>query len=338
MRALILLVLLLVGPALAKDKENTELFINGVKAEAVPVTDLGTAYYPVGPVATALGAKMTFNGSFVSFNGQQLNTPPLVIQGEPYLALDVIASTLGASVERDPVRGIVHLRGAALTNTPGIPTYTADYKTPEQEEREKRAAMYKNAGMPGETMLEEKEDEIKKQFPKTVKALDRNKPDITPKWPSHPWISSGGDDPIPDGSANAPPENTGARYASAGFAHRSGDNGSYKLTVTDVKIAEALRALNPPQTPKPGYRFIVVFVTQENLTKNRVAPVWFAVRDVSGNLYPAEEAISNFSMATLNSREITSGYVVCQIPQQAVPVSVELITVPSVSVGLQPQQ
>lgn len=334
MRALLLFVLLLLAPLAAKE---TELFINGVKADAVPVTDLGTVYYPVAPIATALGVKAAFNGSYVSFNGQQLNTPPLVIKGEPYLALDVIASTLGATVERDPVRGLVHLRGAALSNTPGIPTYTADYKTPEQEEREKRNQMYKNAGIPGEIMLEEKEEELKKQFPKTVKALDRNKPDITPNWPSHPWISSGGDDPVPDGSANSPPENTGPKYASAGFAHRSGDNGTYKLTVTDVKIAEALRGMNPPQVPKPGYRFIVVFVTQENLTKARVSPVWFAVRDVAGNLYPAEEAISQFSMGTLNTRETTSGYVVAQIPQQAVPVAVELICSPAVSVGLSPQ-
>jgi len=333
MRVVLLLLLLLLAPLAAKE---TELFINGVKAEAVPVTDLGTTYYPVGPIATALGAKLGFNGSYVSLNGQQLNTPPLVIKGEPYLSLDVIATTLGASVERDPVRGIVHLRGAAMTNTPGIPTYTADYKTPEQEEREKRNQMYKNAGIPGEIMIEEKEEELKKQFPKTVKALDRNKPDITPNWPSHPWISSGGDDPVPDGSANAPAP-TAPKYASAGFAHRTGDNGTYKLTVTDVKIAEALRGVNPPQMPKPGHRFIVVFVTQENLTKNRVAPVWFGVRDVAGNLYPAEEAISQFSLATLNTRETTSGYVVCQIPEQAVPVAVELICSPAVSVGLSPQ-
>lgn len=326
---------LLGAPAQILADEPTVVFINGVELGAKP-TEIGNQlYFPGDELAKAMGASLSpaGNGGY-TLNGLALRTPPMVINGKPFLTLESAAKTLGGSVLRDPVRHMITVTCQAQSPN-GIAYYDKNYKTPEQQATAERDQNLKDAGLGSDVYLASKRAELQAMYPKTVAVLDRVPEPTDFKMPAHPWVNPDGADPytMPDGT---PPKQAPA-VASVqpnGYLSRMCENGTYKVSISDVKISEALKGISPDLVAPPGSKYVVVTLSEENQTRGQQPTAWFALRDANGTQYVGDYSLSQFSRGALRTRETSTGYIIFQVPSGAQPSALEVLCNPPLSVSL----
>ena len=322
---------------LSVQADDMPLFVNGVKVDIPHVASGPQTYYPLEELAKAMGVLYSAEGFLL--NGQPLRVSPLMLDGKPWTTAEAACKTVGAVIVRDPVRRMVSIT-CHISTPAGLAYYKEDYKTPEQIQREERRKMLENAGSPGDALTEEKWKEWGKMYPTTNKALDRTvRPPVELNIPAHPSMSEEDNAiRVPDGSPDQPSNhhlaNHNSQHDPGGFLAKIADNGIYRITVTNVRVAEALKGLGEGVRPQPGHKFVVVYLTEENISKQEQKTAWFALRDQAGNSYAANHGLSQFSQAPLRSREITTGYVIVEIPLGAQPSALELLCNPPLSVSL----
>jgi len=323
-------------PSLADEEPQIKtvgwsVYVNGVRSSANSLQYSGQDWFEVDQLVAALGMRLQTSQQGVFVNGQPIK--PVVSVGEVvYTTPDAVAQAIGATVQKDPVRTSLFFQ-LSNNNPAGIPYYSADYITPEEEyKRQRRADL---AMAPGDAMLEEWDEKMAAEW----KA----------KHPFTPYVPRAADyKELPyDSTREMPrlmskeellksPTFKGEKPTAqpTGYLTRSADNGVFKVTISDVKMAEALKGLKPPLMPQPGYKFLVVNLRLENVSKNRQRAGWFNVRDQNGTPYAANSLYSQFSQGEMQTREITQGYLIFELPVSAQPVALEALVTPALSLSL----
>jgi hypothetical protein len=327
---------LLATPLLAEDDpaaitKGWSVFVNGVRSGANSVSVSGQEWFEADQLVSALGMKMQTSAQGVFINGQALQ--PVISVGQVvFTTPEAVAKATGATVERDPVRTSLFFQ-LANNNPPGIPYYSADYITPAEEyKRQRRADL---AMSPGDVMLEDWDEKMAAEWklkhphtPYVPRSPDykemhldssREMPRLMSQEELEKSVTFKGDKPV------AQP---------TGYLTRAADNGVFKVTIHDVKLAEALKGMKPPLLPQPGNKFLVVNLRLENVSKTRQRAGWFNVRDHNGAAYPANTFYSQFSQGDMQTRETTQGYLIFEIPMAAQPVALEALVTPALSLSL----
>jgi hypothetical protein len=142
-------------------------------------------------------------------------------------------------------------------------------------------------------------------------------------------------DPTPAPSptvADTPPTDTQVREA---FVPRSQQGSVFRLTVTNMEEVESIK---DHYKPKPGYKFVVVYLTQQNISGElQIYSGKISLIDNSSSSYDYLENLSNFWLVVLRPGGMITGYQVFEVPADAKPMQVVLhgLNTAPMSVSLQ---
>ncbi|MBN9419133.1 hypothetical protein ABS71_09895 [bacterium SCN 62-11] len=322
----------------ADDDENKvktlgwSVYVNGVKASANSVNVNGVDWFEAQQLVTAIGMSFQANETGAYANGQPI-VPIIRANGVVFTTPEAVGKAAGATVQKDPVRASIFYQTAA-SNPGQIPYYSADYVPPAEEYKRQRRA---DLGMsPGDVMLEDWDE-------KMGKAWAEKHPNNNLYVPRSPDFVEG----THDSSKNMPHLMTeeellaGTSYKGqkptaqpTGYATRTADNGTFRVTLNDVKLAEALKGMQPPLFPQAGNKFLVVKLSLQNVTKKRQRPGWFAVRGQDGSPYPANQYYSQFSQGEMAPNETNVGFLIFEIPMSVSPVGLDVLVSPALGLSL----
>lgn len=145
-------------------------------------------------------------------------------------------------------------------------------------------------------------------------------------------ISPGGSDtqpaftPTPPETINTtpPPDNTNRIPEPETFVPRTSANTDYSITVTNVNET---RVIKEYYRPKPGYKFVIIHVSQQNISdKVQLYTGRFALKDHTEQTYEYIEGLSNFWLQILRPGGINFGSLVFELPANTVPAKLILHT------------
>jgi hypothetical protein len=312
--------------------QGWSVYVNGVKTGANSIQVNGVDWFEAQQLVTAIGMSFQANETGAYANGQPI-VPIIRANGVVFTSAEAVAKAAGAVVQKDPVRSSLFYQMAAA-NPEGIPYYSKDYVPPAEEYKRQRRA---ELGMsPGQVMLEDWDD-------KMAKAWQEKHPNNNLYVPRSTDYIEGGTDStkemprlMSEEELLADSTYRGQKPSAqpSGYMTRTADNGTFRVTLNDVKLAEALKGMQPPLFPQAGNKFLVVKLSLQNVTKKRQRPGWFAVRGQDGIPYPANQYYSQFSQGEMAPNETNVGFLIFEIPMSVSPVGLDVLVSPALGLSL----
>lgn len=106
------------------------------------------------------------------------------------------------------------------------------------------------------------------------------------------------------------------------FIPKSETNQTFRVTVTNLEFVDSIKDY---YKPKPGYRFVVVYLSQQNISEEvQIYTGRFSLLDQDNHSYDYVEGLSNFWLVILKPGGINFGYLVFEVPGDAKPMKVVL--------------
>ena len=116
------------------------------------------------------------------------------------------------------------------------------------------------------------------------------------------------------------------------FIPRSASNEEFKVTVSDLKESKLVKGL---YTPKQGFKFVILTVSQQNLSnKVQLYTGKFVLYDDKGYKYEYIEGLSSYILQVLLPSGINFGTLVFEIPENNIPSKLVLETYGSTPITL----
>ena len=116
------------------------------------------------------------------------------------------------------------------------------------------------------------------------------------------------------------------------FIPRSASNEEFKVTVSDLKEAKLIKGL---YTPKEGFKFVILTVSQQNLSnKVQLYTGKFVLYDDKGYKHEYIEGLSSYILQVLLPSGMNFGTLVFEIPENNVPSKLVLETYGSSPIAL----
>jgi len=106
------------------------------------------------------------------------------------------------------------------------------------------------------------------------------------------------------------------------FRPRSESNDVFRVTVSNIEVVDTIKDY---YKPKPGYKFVVVYLSQQNTSDDvQIYTGRFSLLDQDNSSYDYIEGLSNFWLIILRPGGINFGYLVFEIPADAKPMNLVL--------------
>ncbi len=254
-----------------------------------------TAYYPLESMVAVSRSTYTWDPQKLrlEINGREPKDKPLIVGDKLFLTLESFVQTCGLFPTWDLGRGVVMLQREKIN----VPTAAQGLSTPSN---------------PG-NVLDANELPFDSSLHGRLPAgwnfknpLDENPP---------PLVSNGPGIPTAGLAANVLDRKKG--QSGEVYIPRGSSNASFSITVTDIDRCENLRGYYQPRS---GYRFLLVHVSQKNVTNlPQVDPGKFYLQDNSGNTYESLEEMSTHRPIILRPYGVNFGYLVYELPETSLP-------------------
>lgn len=106
------------------------------------------------------------------------------------------------------------------------------------------------------------------------------------------------------------------------YVPRSAQNAVFQVTVTNLENVTVIKDFYRPRT---GYKFIVVYLSQQNISEQvQIYTGRFSLLDQKNTSYDYIEGLSNFWLVILRPFGINFGYLVYEVPVDAKPMNLVL--------------
>ena len=274
------------APASAQ-RNNLTVLCNGTPVQSSVLVRNGLEYCPVDPIASALHLSVSWNPATkeLKINDNLVIAEPLYVAGHLYLPVEAIAEAGDCSCSWDASRVV-----ATLTRR-GAPAKVAKAEPdmaydPSFEGRLPTGWQFKNPLAP-----------------------NTGPPAVAPVNGSLPTINPAVLDRINTNSGDV-------------FIPKIARNAAFQVTITNL---EKLTAFRGYYQPKGGHRFIVVYLSEKNVSSMaQVNPGRFYLMDQMGTSYEAMEDLSSFWPVILRPYGVNFGYLVYEVPEERVPSSLVL--------------
>jgi len=118
------------------------------------------------------------------------------------------------------------------------------------------------------------------------------------------------------------------------FIPRSETNAVFQVSVSNL---EEVISIKDYYKPKPGYKFVIVYLQQQNISNEvQIYIGKFSLVDQRNRSYENLDKLSNFWLVVLRPGGIIMGYLVYEIPEESKPMNLVLhgMNMPPLSVGL----
>ncbi|MCE1248136.1 MAG: PEGA domain-containing protein [Firmicutes bacterium] len=165
--------------------------------------------------------------------------------------------------------------------------------------------------LPGEKVAMAKKPEInaKKPAPPVKKPVtDKNPKPV--KTPTKAPAKGSDEDYSPPVSGGDP----GSEINEA-FIPKSETNSVFQITVTNI---EEVASIKDYYKPKPGYKFAIVYLQQQNVSNEvQIYTGKFSLVDQKNSSFEALDKLSNFWLVVLRPGGVNMGYLVFEIPEDS---------------------
>jgi hypothetical protein len=122
----------------------------------------------------------------------------------------------------------------------------------------------------------------------------------------------------------ATPTSVPTQTAPEPFNPKNASNDVFKITLTNI---ETVNTMKGHYTPRSGCKFVIIYVSQQNISDEvQIYTGKLALMDSNGQAHEYMDALSNFWLLVLKPGGINFGYLVFEIPTNAVPMQVVLAT------------
>lgn len=333
-------------PVFAQQSDIYAVYVNGVRINgAHPVLRDGIAYLPVNTMAQALGVSIHWDSrlNVIKINDQMLAARPFNDNGTLLLPVESVVQALNGTVEWDGRNQAIRISSKLYANGPNgqsAPSRTPIPITPPSVAVNNYPAVISpgyptavsptyptvtspNVGTPPSGM-----NSIPYPSPAAYPPSsnpDPNAPAIRP--PSAPPQLGIGLDQPPAGTENGPPlaPGNGPPYGSGAgtvYVPKSTQNNIFAVTVTNI---ETVSSIKDYYHPRPGYRFIIVYLSQQNVSNEvQIYTGRFSLLDQNNRSFDYIEGLSNFWLVILRPYGINFGYLVFELPFDAHPTRLAL--------------
>jgi len=132
----------------------------------------------------------------------------------------------------------------------------------------------------------------------------------------------GGFDNPPPGSPGGPPVSIPYGQSPGVYVPKSTQNNVFQVTVTNI---EAVASIKDYYHPRAGYRFVIVYLSQQNVSNEvQIYTGRFSLLDENNHAFDYIEGLSNFWLVILRPYGINFGYLVFEMPVDAHPTRLAL--------------
>lgn len=316
------------------------VYVNGVIVSgAHPVIRDGVAYLPANTLAQALGVSIQWDSrlNIIKINDQVTGARPLNENGMLLLPVEAVAQALSGSVEWDGRNQAIRI--SSRPSVGGTPAAVQPTSIPVRPVAATPIAPYTPA--PGNSQISVTPPPLATvtvpagngyptaggnvPYPSPAayppSSPDPSVPPIRPP-SARPKMPSGLELP-PPGTENGPPLQGGSAYASGTvYVPKTTQNNVFAVTVTNIETVSSIKDF---YHPRPGYRFVVVYLSQQNVSNEvQIYTGRFSLLDQGNRSYDYVEGLSNFWLVILRPYGINFGYLVFEMPVDGQPTRLAL--------------
>ena len=134
-------------------------------------------------------------------------------------------------------------------------------------------------------------------------------------------MPAGLDLPPVQSEAGQPPSSASVPMGQV-YVPKSTQNNVFAVTVTNIETVGSIKDF---YHPKPGYRYIIVYLSQQNVSNEvQIYTGRFSLLDQNNRAYDYIEGLSNFWLVILRPYGINFGYLVFEVPVDAHPTRIAL--------------
>ena len=297
---LALLIGSLTAPLWAAGQSMT-IFFQGKSITVDGIYRGDVVFYPVEQISGFTGVRCVWNESLkqLNINGAKPSIDSIELGGQHFLPLEAFVECSGLVATWDVGRSTLVL------HRPGdkMPSSAAGLSTPSNPV--------------------EVNDPTQAPFDSSLQGR------LPAGWHMAPLIDRAAPPPGPAGSNHLPVaavlDRRSNNTTNEVYIPRSGRNAAFQVTITDVTRVDNLRGY---YQPKGGHRFVLVHLSQKNLTNTaQVDPGKFYLQDGGGNNYEALDELSSVRPVIFRPYGINFGYLVYEVPETVAPVRIVLTTV-----------
>jgi len=285
-----ILLFFLFSPVFAK--VEPKIYINNNLLEAKPLIYKGIVYLPAQVLAETLRVTIRWDPSAnrLTIEEQSIEIEPYFYEGGLYIPVEAFAE-VGAIVEWNGREHYVKITYPYLaTKTQYLsPTFTA---TP---------VAYTYSPTP------------------TPYIYQQVAPSPTPTPYIYQPVTTYYTTPTPLTSILTPTPSSSVEISTAPpfFIPKSVSNGIFNVTVTNIEYTNVIKHY---YTPRPGYKFCIINVSQQNISPSvQIYTGTFSLFDQEGHSYDYLEGLSNYWLQILQPGGTNFGHLVYEIPDDAVP-------------------
>lgn len=351
------LALALLAPVAAFSAPLTSVFVNGVRIDSYPEIRNGVSYLPIQSMARALQAEISWDSRLnsVKVNGDVVQATAFNIDGKIYLPVESFVSALGGSVTYDGRENAIRVQTGGLTAmAPGAPTSSAPTPAPASTPQARTTVPIPPA--PASTprpvvstvaVTPPAPTYLPQTTPPYGTSPGGYSPNTTNPGTPEPYLSTGQQastnmrpidarptlgagleaGPLEGGtgqsaSVAAAPIPANAQRPNEVYVPRSAQNSVFQVTVTNLENVTVIKDFYRPRT---GYKFIVVYLSQQNISEQvQIYTGRFSLLDQKNSSYDYIEGLSNFWLVILRPFGINFGYLVYEVPVDAKPMNLVL--------------
>ncbi len=300
--------------------ERVAVFVNGLRYDVPAISRDGIDYFDVQIFSSAVGVPCNWDPRErkLMIAGRFIIGTVFLYKKRPFLPLNVLAQYGRFSYRVDDVRGIVEVKSnyrVDLNTTPKPPPPEPEPKPPgwdvppdqmkTEQSTEERLEEYRRAGLSGSIWWEQHKKQAYALKPKTVAAVTPTEPPVTVQLAPHPWLQKE-EQPI-------------QRKSERKYVPRQASNALYRVVVNNLRQTRELKGTVPPTSAPDGYKFVVVYLSQENLTDASLDKGRFYLTDVRGTRFAFDTSLSLFPAGVLSAHQTCVGYLIAKVPQSTIP-------------------
>lgn len=131
--------------------------------------------------------------------------------------------------------------------------------------------------------------------------------------------------PMPTAPIVSPPDtdtDLDSDIVEEAFVPRSEQNYIFRVSVSNMEEVDSIKDY---YKPKPGYKFVIVYLSQQNISNEvQVYTGHFSLVDQGNTSYEPLDRLSNFWLVVLRPGGMVTGYLVFEIPQDSKAMSLVL--------------
>lgn len=314
------------GVSIGWDPRLNVIKVNGQVVSTPPLNEQGRLFLPVEALANAVGASVEWDGRArvirlttgqnVAGGPRTPATPPATTTYRPTTpTVTVLPSTAPVAVPATPTATWPAAGTSTTITLPRTPPSSAPTVQVPSAPAGPPVGANPSGGFPTPN------SQVSYPAASAYPAPDMRSQNMRPP-SAQIKMPSGLELPPVQVEPGTPPGSTTQAPMGQVYVPKSAQNNVFAVTVTNIETVGSIKDF---YHPKPGYRYVIVYLSQQNVSNEvQIYTGRFSLLDQNSRAYDYIEGLSNFWLVILRPYGINFGYLVFEVPVDAHPTRLAL--------------